>query len=74
MTSQAAWPGQRDIFITHLSDATAKTTYGANAAASTQGHVVIRVEKGGAHYRVFVLDDADEAMKIKTVSGPYASR
>lgn len=74
MTSQAVWPGQRDIFITHLSDATAKTTYGANAAASTQGHVVIRVEKGGAHYRVFVLDDADEAMKIKAVSGPYASR
>ena len=74
MTSDAVWPGQRDIFITHLSDATAKTTYGVSAAASTQGHVVIRVEKGGARYRVFVLDDADETMKIKAVFGPYASR
>lgn len=74
MTSDAVWPGQRDIFITHLSDATAKTTYGVSAAASTQGHVVIRVEKGGARYRVFVLDDANETMKIKAVFGPYASR
>ena len=74
MTSEGVWPGPRDIFITHLSDATAKTTYGVSAAASTRGHVVIRVEKGGARYRVFVLDDADETMKIKAVFGPYASR
>lgn len=73
MTSKRVWPGERDIFVTNVSDATARTTYGLNEAASTQGHVVIRVESGGARYRVFVLDDANEAMQIKTVSGPYES-
>nr|WP_298130549.1 hypothetical protein [uncultured Pseudoxanthomonas sp.] len=73
MTSQKVWPGERDVFITHVSDATAKTTYGVDKAASVQGHVVIRVERGGARYRVFVLDDADEAMRVKAVHGPYES-
>lgn len=73
MTSQEVWTGERDIFITNVSDATARTTYGVDKAASVQGHVVIRVERGGAQYRVLVLDDADEAMRIKAVHGPYMS-
>ncbi|KAF1713771.1 hypothetical protein CSC74_16895 [Pseudoxanthomonas yeongjuensis] len=73
MTSAATWPGPRDIFITNVSAATFKTTYNIEKAASTQGHVVIRVERGGASYRVFVLDDSDEAMRVKSISGPYSS-
>ncbi|MFL9841822.1 metallohydrolase [Sphingomonas sp. ST-64] len=74
MTSPATWPGPRDIFVTNVSPATATTTYGVEKAASTQGHVVIRVAPGGASYRVFVLDDTDEAQRIKAVFGPYASQ
>lgn len=74
MTSQQVWPGERDIFITNVSPATARTTYGVETAAGTQGHVVIRVAAGGGSYRVFVLDDDDEEMRVKTVSGPYPSR
>lgn len=75
MTSQRVWPGERDIFVTNVSPATAVTTYGlANTAKSTQGHVVIRVAEGGASFRVFVLDDATEDMRVKAVFGPYASR
>ena len=48
--------------------------YNIDKAASTQGHVVIRVAPGGASYRVFVLDDSDEAMRVKAVFGPYASQ
>ena len=73
MTSQKVWAGERDIFITNVSDATARTTYGVDKAASVQGHVVIRVERGGARYRVFVLDDANETMGVLSVHGPYES-
>ena len=59
MTSQKIWSGARDIFITHLSVATATTTYGSAGAAGTQGHVVVRVAPGGDEYRVFMLDDGD---------------
>lgn len=75
MTSHRVWPGERDIFITNVSQATAKTTYDVEKTAkSIQGHVVIRVAQGGASYRVFVLDDTDEAMRVKAVFGPYASQ
>lgn len=74
MTSTRVWPGERDIFVTHVSPATAATTYDIQKTAkSTQGHVVIRVAPGGASYRVFVLDDEDESMAIKAVFGPYTS-
>lgn len=74
MMSQATWPGPRDVFVTNVSPATFKTTYGIEDAASTQGHVVIRVAPGGASYRVFVLDDDDEERRVKAVFGPYASK
>ncbi|MEL1263342.1 hypothetical protein [Pseudoxanthomonas putridarboris] len=74
MTSKDVWPGERDIFVTNVAPATAATTYGIEETAkSTQGHVVIRVAAGGASYRVFVLDDDDEEMRVKAVFGPYAS-
>ncbi|WP_129136771.1 hypothetical protein [Luteimonas sp. YGD11-2] len=74
MTSERIWPGERDIFITNVSPATASTTYGIGSASSTQGHVVVRVERGGARYRVYVLDDDNEDMRVRAVFGPYASR
>ncbi len=75
MTSQRVWSGERDVFITNVSPATAKTTYDIERAArSSQGHVVIRVAEGGARFSVFVLEDEDESMRVKAVFGPYASR
>jgi hypothetical protein len=41
---------------------------------SAQGHVVVRVEPGGASYRVIILDDASESYVVKAVHGPYESR
>lgn len=75
MTSRRVWPGERDIFVTNVSPATAITTYGIETdAKSTQGHVVIRVARGGTSYRVFVLDDSTEDLTVKGVFGPYTSQ
>ena len=74
MTSQRVWPGPRDIFLTHLSSATATTTYGVAEAGTPQGHIVVRVAPGGERYRVFVLDDRDERRTVKAIFGPYSSR
>lgn len=74
MISPSLWPGPRDIFITYTTPATRATTYNLTRAKSTQGHVVIRVEEGGATYRVYVLDDSDEEQRIKAVFGPYSAR
>ena len=42
--------------------------------AADQGHIVVRVASGGISYRVFVLDDSDETMRIKSIHGPYTSQ
>ena len=45
----------------------------ATQVASSHGHVVVRVEPGGARYWVLVLDDMAETYKILSVHGPYAA-
>ena len=42
--------------------------------ASHNGHVVIRVEKGGARFRVYVLDDTDYSYRIRQIDGPFKSK
>lgn len=75
MNSTELWAGPRDIFITNTTPATAKTTYDIEKTAkSTQGHVVIRVDAGGAIYHVYVLEDSDEEQRVKAIFGPYQSR
>ncbi len=73
LNSRDIWPGPRDVFVTNVSPATFKTTYNIEKAASTQGHVAIRVAPGGASFRVFVLDDSNEQMRVTAAFGPYAS-
>ena len=74
MLSRRLYPGPRDIFVTLFRDAT-KTSIGARAAqvASDHGHIVVRVEPGGAQYWVIVLDDTTESYRITAVHGPYPS-
>jgi hypothetical protein len=73
MLSKSLWPGPRDIFITNVTSSTRATTYNVDKAQSTQGHVVIRVDAGGAAYRVYSLDDSDEEQRVKAVFGPLHS-
>jgi hypothetical protein len=74
MLSTRIYPERRDIFVTLFRDAT-KTATGARATqvASDHGHIVVRVEPGGARYWVLVLDDATESYRVTSVHGPYLS-
>jgi hypothetical protein len=75
MLSPRIYPEHRDIFVTLFRNAT-KAATGPRAAqvASDHGHIVVRVEPGGARYWVLVLDDAAESYRITSVHGPYLSK
>jgi hypothetical protein len=74
MLSRRVYPAPRDVFVTVFRDPT-KASIGARATqvASDHGHVVVRVEPGGARYWVIVLDDTIESYRVKSVHGPYMS-
>ena len=74
MLSRRVYPDARDIFITVFRPET-QAAIGARATqvASSHGHVVVRVEPGGARYWVLVLDDESETYRIRSVHGPYAA-
>ena len=38
------------------------------------GHIVVRVAKGGASYRVVVADESTESLTVKGLKGPYESQ
>lgn len=73
--SQRIYQGERDVFATGMLEAN-KLVIGEmlDRLKSNSGHVVVRVENGGGSYRVFVLDDSNEELKIESVHGPYSSR
>lgn len=75
MLSPRVYSGPRDIFVTLFRDAT-KAATGPRAAqvASDHGHIVVRVEPGGARYWVLVLDDTTESYGVTSVHGPYLSQ
>ena len=65
-------PSHRYIFATDLRDA-AKIVIGprANQLAGPVGHVVVRVDPGGARYSVYVLDDRDQRDLVIAAKGPF---
>ncbi len=73
--SERLYPGPRDVFSLTLQQAT-KQVVGAplERLSSHRGHILIRVDEGGARYRVLILDDTSEANTVTAVHGPYDSR
>ena len=73
--STRLYPGPRDIFATNMMEAN-QIVIGPllDRLESDQGHILIRVDPGGAAYRVIVLDDSAETYKVTAVHGPYWSR
>lgn len=75
MLTPRLYAGPRDVFVTTLREST-RESIGSRAGQLTadHGHIVVRVAPGGDDYRVFVLDDTSDAMAVRAVFGPYASR
>ena len=73
--SDRTYPGQHDVFATNMIESN-KLVIGEllDRLKSSQGHIVIRVAPGGAEFRVIILDDSAEGLKVKAVHGPYQSR
>lgn len=63
-----------DIFATNMHSA-AQIVIGdlVNQMKSTQGHIVVRISKGGSDYMIYVLDDSAESYSVKQTFGPYFS-
>jgi beta-lactamase superfamily II metal-dependent hydrolase len=71
--SKSLYSGARDVFATALKPELKITNKRTEDFKSSNGHVVVRVEEGGASYRVFVLSNADESNRITASFGPYES-
>lgn len=75
LLSKHLYPDERDILATNMMQANLDVI-GASLERllSRQGHIVVRVEPGGASYRALILEDADESMRVTAVHGPYTAR
>jgi hypothetical protein len=76
MLATRLYPGPHDIFATAL-HAETRASIGTRAddLRAAHGHIVVRVEPGGEHFRVFVLDETADARPAPVIGvfGPYAS-
>lgn len=69
------WPGRREHMVKLFGEAdTVWLSERLRQVASLQGHVLVRVDPGGATYRVIVLDDSRLDGDVRSVHGPYAAR
>lgn len=72
LLSRKTYPAPREVFFTNMMASTLAAIH-VDHIKNPTGHIVIRVRPGGDEFRVYVLDDADEACSIKGVFGPYQS-
>lgn len=69
-----AYPGARDVYATVMRDPT-RLALGARAdRLKGVGHIVVRVDPGGATYRVVTVDVSTEALTVKSIDGPYEAQ
>lgn len=66
-------PGM-DAYITNFGTTQQAYTGYAQKCKAGNGHVVVRVAKGGKTFRVYTLTDSDKQYTVKYVSGTYQSR
>ncbi len=69
--STAIYPGPRDGFATLINQANHIANKKTDDLKSQQGHIVVRVDPGGATYRVHILTNEDESDRITATFGPY---
>lgn len=73
MLSKRLYSGSRDIFVTALKEENCIASRRLAEITSGNGHVVVRVDRGGATYQILVLDNMTESNNILSKHGPYQS-
>lgn len=76
LMSPSLYPGDRLLFSTNVAAAN-RTVIGDNVDNffdAQQGHIVVRVAKGGTNYKIFVLDHMDKKRRIIKTFGPFDAR
>jgi hypothetical protein len=71
--SKAIYPGPRDVFATLVNKENRIANKKTDDLASRNGHVVVRVDPGGATFNVHVLSNEDETDRVLTTFGPYTA-
>ncbi len=75
LLSTYIYPGPRDIFATNMLESNYLVIgERLKQLKSAQGHILVRVDPGGAIYHVIILDDSNTALNVKSVFGPYRTR
>ena len=75
MLSKRLYPDDRFVLATNMPVANRQVIGPLlDELLSSQGHIVVRVEPGGQTFRVLILEDSDESMRVKAVFGPFTSR
>jgi beta-lactamase superfamily II metal-dependent hydrolase len=69
--SRAIYPGNRDVFATSVKQENRIANKKTDELKSRGGHIVIRVEPGGASFSVYILSNADESDTVTASFGPY---
>jgi hypothetical protein len=73
MLSQSLYPGTRDAFATRVMAANRiVNNQFISQLKSLDGHVVVRVPRGGGAFQIVIRDNGDDAGRVKAVFGPYA--
>jgi hypothetical protein len=73
--TNSEWPGRREHMVKLFGEPeTVWLQERIAQVAARQGHVIVRVEPGGARYRIIVLDDSVAPGRVRSVHGPFAAR
>ncbi len=71
--SKAIYPGPRDVFATLVNQENRIANKKTDDLRSRNGHVVVRVDPGGATFRVHVLSNQNEEDRVIASFGPYTA-
>jgi beta-lactamase superfamily II metal-dependent hydrolase len=71
--SKAIYPGPRDVFATLVKEENRIANKKTDDLRSRNGHIVVRVEPGGAVFHVHILSNEDEEDRVIGSFGPYTA-
>jgi beta-lactamase superfamily II metal-dependent hydrolase len=71
--SKAIYPAPRDVFATLVNKDNRIANKKTDDLRSRAGHIVVRVDPGGATYRIHILSNQDETDRVTATFGPYTA-